>query len=400
MFENEFFSGGLLLGALAYLATHAKTVAVGIYTWLKRRFTTSIVFENYSQSYDWIEAWLEKYRDQMQTNHSRIVYKPGGQSSTSNDSSTVTASTEKSKITKPSYEKALTQGIFTLRYHGKRLLIRLSRTRVELLTEGNPWVERIEISYWGTDQSVAIELIEEGRIESESKYPGETLVYVSLWGGWELHTHRKSRDLSTIIQHEDMDGLLLKDMKTFLGSRAQYDELGVNWKRGYLLDGPPGNGKSSSLFALAAELNMPLYLLLLSEVDGDARLMYMMSQLPKICILLIEDIDSYFNGRKVVSKSGKLTFSGFLNVFDGVASQEGKMIFLTTNHPDKLDPALMRHGRIDKQFHYPNASDSQIRRMFKRFRPNTNGEAEQFVEELSGEHSMASVQEMLWRGEK
>ena len=72
------------------------------------------------------------------------------------------------------------------------------------------------------------------------------------------------------------------------------------------------------------------------------------------------------------------------------------MIFLTTNHPDKLDPALIRHGRIDARFHFPNASEQQVIKMYQRFNPNSNGEAEEFQRSLNEEHSMASIQEMLW----
>ena len=62
-----------------------------------------------------------------------------------------------------------------------------------------------------------------------------------------------------------------------------------------------------------------------------------------------------------------ITFSGLLNALDGVASAEERIIFLTTNHVDKLDPALIRPGRVDLKEFLGNATEAQIRGMFSRF---------------------------------
>jgi chaperone BCS1 len=62
-----------------------------------------------------------------------------------------------------------------------------------------------------------------------------------------------------------------------------------------------------------------------------------------------------------------VTFSGFLNALDGVASGEERIIFLTTNHIEKLDPALIRPGRVDLACLIDDASPSQAKRLFTRF---------------------------------
>jgi len=62
-----------------------------------------------------------------------------------------------------------------------------------------------------------------------------------------------------------------------------------------------------------------------------------------------------------------VTFSGFLNALDGVASGEERIIFLTTNHIEKLDPALIRPGRVDLSCLIDDASPSQAKRLFARF---------------------------------
>ncbi len=83
------------------------------------------------------------------------------------------------------------------------------------------------------------------------------------------------------------------------------------------------------------------------DVDDDKFNRLLLDAPPK-SILLLEDIDAIFSQReKGVFTSRKLTFSGFLNALDGVRSQEGQILFMTTNHIENLDPALLRPGRTD-----------------------------------------------------
>jgi len=74
-----------------------------------------------------------------------------------------------------------------------------------------------------------------------------------------------------------------------------------------------------------------------------------------------------------------LTFSGFLNALDGVRSQEGQIVFMTTNHKEKLDPALLRPGRTDIEVKLANASHMQMVKLFERFYPGHEKLAEEFA---------------------
>lgn len=67
------------------------------------------------------------------------------------------------------------------------------------------------------------------------------------------------------------------------------------------------------------------------------------------------------------SYQSSVTFSGFLNALDGVASGEERIIFMTTNHIEKLDPALIRPGRVDLSVLVGDASPVQARTLFTRF---------------------------------
>jgi chaperone BCS1 len=93
----------------------------------------------------------------------------------------------------------------------------------------------------------------------------------------------------------------------------------------------------------------------------------------------------------IILLSNGLTFSGFLNALDGVVSSEGRIIFMTTNHLERLDPALLRPGRVDVRALIDNASPSQIRRMFLRFYEQEVELADRFVRALAG-HSVSTAQ--------
>ena len=77
-----------------------------------------------------------------------------------------------------------------------------------------------------------------------------------------------------------------------------------------------------------------------------------------------------------------LTFSGLLNALDGVASSEERILFMTTNHVDRLDPALIRPGRVDYKQVIDHASDIQIKKMFLRFFPEATELADEFVQSV------------------
>ena len=107
-------------------------------------------------------------------------------------------------------------------------------------------------------------------------------------------------------------------MKDCLASDRWYQETGVPYRRGYLFYGPPGNGKSSVAKALAGELGMSIYLLMLSDPDmNDNRINDLLARVPDKNMLLLEDIDCAFVKRtRRNGREGGLTFAGLLNALD------------------------------------------------------------------------------------
>ncbi|GMP82430.1 hypothetical protein CsSME_00036735 [Camellia sinensis var. sinensis] len=141
---------------------------------------------------------------------------------------------------------------------------------------------------------------------------------------------------------------LIDDLDRFVKRRKFYKRVGKAWKRGYLLYGPPGTGKSSLIAAMANYLKFHIYDLELTSLQSNSELRRLLVATANRSILVIEDIDcsSDFDNRQ-------LTLSGLLNFIDGLWSSCGdeRIIVFTTNHKDRLDPALLRPGRMDMHIH-------------------------------------------------
>lgn len=112
-------------------------------------------------------------------------------------------------------------------------------------------------------------------------------------------------------------------------------------------------------------------------MDDDG-LNQMLNCAPMRSIILLEDIDAIFVERTSVKEESQrkqsVTFSGLLNALDGVRSQEGRILIMTTNHREKLDPALLRPGRADMQIQLNYASEGQMKGLFKKFFPDESVE--------------------------
>jgi ATPase family associated with various cellular activities (AAA) len=179
-------------------------------------------------------------------------------------------------------------------------------------------------------------------------------------------------DIGQVIYHNTLEMMslnqeledVLDEVKFWFNSREFYEERGIPWKRGLLFYGKPGTGKTLFSRALAEHLNMPLIVFDLATMD-NTEFVHAWSQILPKRIVLFEDFDTIFDKRVNICGSG-MTFEAILNCLDGADKKQGVLTIITTNHPERLDPALggaeddrqmkgkmpSRPGRIDRSVEF------------------------------------------------
>ncbi|KAI5780925.1 BCS1 N terminal-domain-containing protein [Geopyxis carbonaria] len=293
-----------------------------------------------------------------------------------------------------SYGYSPADGWHYFRYRGQWVaLFRNSEEQRDIYGGSN---ESIRLYVLGRDPTILKELMEECRHEYVQHDSEKTIVYrdggtASGKDGWKRCFARFSRPLDTVVLDEKQKNEFVEDIEEYLSpSTARwYGYRGIPYRRGYLLYGPPGTGKSSLSFAAAGIFGLRIYVLsLASTMLTEDRLSTLFSTLPTKCIVLLEDVDSAFVDRgthspEVVTGPAKpgqplrpdpskpadrvgISFSGLLNAIDGVSSQEGRILIMTTNHIEKLDPALIRPGRVDLKIEFKLASTTVLAALFER----------------------------------
>ncbi|CAB4318076.1 unnamed protein product [Prunus armeniaca] len=176
---------------------------------------------------------------------------------------------------------------------------------------------------------------------------------------WESINLEHPATFETVAMDQDLKNAVIEDLNRFVKRKEFYKKVGRAWKRGYLLYGPPGTGKSSLVAAMANYLKFDVYDLQLANIFRDSDLRKLLLGTANRSILVIEDIDCsvelpdrrHGDGRK--QPDVQLTLSGLLNFIDGLWSSCGdeRIIIFTTNHKERLDPALLRPGRMDMHIH-------------------------------------------------
>lgn len=204
---------------------------------------------------------------------------------------------------------------------------------------------------------------------------------------WQMTTTISARPIESVVLPCATKDKLLTDLEEFLGAdtRQWYQEHGIPHKRGYLFYGVPGSGKTSLIQAIAGKFEYNIcYVHLTHPRLTDDSLRTAVNQAPKRSLLVLEDVDALFGrNREKLVKDSPLTFSGLLNSIDGIGKADGQIFILTTNHRERLSPALIRNGRADVHIHFAFATDEQISGMFRRFYPlSSEKTAREFVQAL------------------
>lgn len=376
--QNQFLSGGIVLMIFGAVMALFRRAPRDIWVWMKRRCTVSFDVMNSDPAFEWLTVWLDEHTYSRRARQLSLTTKH--------------VASEK----KPQLMLTPAPGNHFFMHRGRLVWFNRERDAAggggKGDTEGGLLSlmkrETYHIRVVGRSQLVIRGLIEEARQSFLTTAKKEAQIYASVWSCWQKINPVPPRPLDSVLLPGDTTADLVADVREFLTARTWYNERGIPYRRGYLFYGVPGAGKSSLIGALAANLGLHLYVLNIGSVNSDQCLANLLATVEDDAIILLEDIDAAVRGRELTDAGGNsnhngqngITFSGLLNALDGVAAREGCLVFMTTNHIERLDPALIRPGRVDVKVHFDYATREQIVRMFLRFYPEESlQEAEKFA---------------------
>lgn len=189
------------------------------------------------------------------------------------------------------------------------------------------------------------------------------LMHMVRWSGWEdKRRPLRHRPPETLFLAPGVWDELTGDLDKFYASEERYRQLGLPWRRGYMLSGPPGTGKTSAVMALASHYRKDVWMIQLADITADGEFINLVSWASG-GFLVLEDIDiagaTHDRGEES-AKSDRLTLAGLLNGIDGLATPEGIVVFMMSNRPEVLDEALVRDGRVDRRVEIGYAAPQQL----------------------------------------
>ncbi|EIN06198.1 P-loop containing nucleoside triphosphate hydrolase protein [Punctularia strigosozonata HHB-11173 SS5] len=395
-----------LLGSGGALPDTLKLVVIGGTVETARRVSASawngfvdsfFLTAHFSQDdypYDWLMHWLSKQPAWGRSREFDITTRSAGRlASTStgdleDDDEDELHGRKKRKVAfLPSMDTS-----HTIYYRGHWLRI----TRAKRFQDYGHCAE-LKISVVARNNDILKKLVLEAKRQYEKDAEHRVHIFMAdtTYGGWRYSGSRQKRPMSSIVLEPGVKEMIVEDCKDFLRSEDWYAERGEPFRRGYLLHGVPGSGKTSLIHSLAGELGLDIYVVSLSGKGmSDNMLTTLMGHVPSRCIVLLEDLDAAFtrsvsrdngstgappaasssstetNAKNTETNDGStLSLSGLLNSLDGVAAAEGRLLFATTNHIERLDPALSRPGRMDVWINFKHATKWQAEGIFKCFFP-------------------------------
>lgn len=383
-FNSPIFGGGLILMLSGFILALARDIPKRLFIWLKSQVTIMVVVTNSDTCFNWLTLWLNEHPYTKKAR--RLAVSTQQRSRKDEDGTPVKI------IFSPS------PGNHFLSYKGK--WIWLSRVRKDPVANNMAsFMERPEeftFTMFGRDQQVIRELINEAHEVMLAQQQKGASVFTHTWSYWTKLRCYEPRPFESVILPGNMAEEILEDIKEFLTSRQWYQERGIPYRRGYGFWGTPGSGKTSLIMGISDKLKLNIFVLSLgSKSLNDDSLPNLMLEIPPGSIVLMEDIDAVVSDREkdvkppaitthpsstndkressevIEEKPKHVSLSCLLNCLDGVVAGNGNLVFMTTNYPERLDPALIRPGRVDVKKEFGYVVPEQAQKLFTRFYPTS-----------------------------
>lgn len=361
--SNQIFTGlagSMAMGSLIFLL---RAIPTKLFWLLYDAFTVTLVVTNDDSIYDYINEWFADHEYSQRARRLKVATRR-----------------------RDGAEYALAPGLgrHYMWDHGPVMLDRV----IEDKQGGNYRLhESYHITTFGRSQARVRQLIEQANAQRRDA----DMLGIRMWHGyWHVLPAKPKRSLDTVYLDPAVKQTLLDDLEWFLANRALFVRLGIPYRYGVGLHGIGGTGKSTLAAAYAARFGKPIYIINLAGIENDNALVSAFLGMAPSCFVLLEDMDcipaarkrkpgepeialvappppSTPNDKSPEPAKGGITLSGLLNVIDGVAATEGRVLFITSNHYADLDPALVRSARVDREFMLGPLTPPLVGEMASRF---------------------------------
>lgn len=370
-----------MLGLLGWLAASARNLPQQLW-WLTRRLFLS-----------WVEVYSS---DDLYEQTLTYLYETGLVAHTRDlAASTFKQGDERRIIFSPAV------GTHRFRFEGRWMWLFRYREKIAAPGGGMSLVEHFVIQAFGRDKGSVERLIKEAYNWAEKRDAAQLVIYGDDgYGNLVRRARKRKRRLDSVILRDGLKEGVVNDLTRFKADEVFYLETGIPYVRTYLFHGSGGTGKTSLVQAIASHFNSSIVEVSLSgaKMDDD-RLMNLLRVAPKDAVVLIEDVDAVFSRESSLrSNANAVTLSGLTNALDGVSTPDGRVVVLTSNHPNGLADVLVREGRVDVKIEFELADHSQAYRLCEKFFPGNPELASAFAD-LAGERALspAALQDILLR---
>jgi chaperone BCS1 len=384
---NQLVSGGIVLAALGVAAMWLREVPGKFARWAKHFLVTTLAIDSREElMFPALVEYMDT-RDALRRLNNFTVRTVRDQ-----DSSYQSLHDELQQGGRPHVAFSPGEG-FHLFFLDGRLMWMKREVQV-----GMAVVEKITLSTLGRNKAPLEALVHAAMEHRIARELNRIAIYVpgTYGNDWTRARLGNNRKLDSVLLKSGQKEAILADLDRYFASRERYETLGIPWRRGYLLYGPPGTGKTSLVTALASELALNVCVLSLASPNvTDEKIGNLLASVPRRSVILIEDVDAFFQSRSKADSQVRVSYSGFINALDGVAAHEGSVVFLTTNHPQLIDEAAIRSGRVDFRLELGLCDRGQLERMFMKFIDDPVAAA-RFADAVAADRwSPAQVQERL-----